>query len=339
MTLSMSFSRFIRAGSLIGFTSLLAAVCSAQTNASPGTPAAQTLRFAVNNGENTDRGAHQKELAKLIEQYTGGRYKVRIFWEGALGAERTSLEAVRNKAVEIGIASSSNTAGIIPEFAALDLPFLVQGGWDGLAKLLDSQPAADLGKAAEARGFKLIGWVPEGFRQLMMTRAEVKTPSDLKGKKLRATASPIEAEYDRAFGALPTAVDFSETYLALKQGAVDGLFIAYSSIVSYKMIDAIKQSTQLHIVPIMAPEFMNLEHFNGLPADVQAAILKAGKDAYAARTPATIAADSVFRKTMEDAGIKVYEPTAAEFEQWRTAAKPVYAKFPQFSAWSSVGTR
>jgi TRAP-type transport system periplasmic protein len=339
MTNSMRFSRFIRLGSLLGFTSLFAGVCSAQTSASPGTPVAQTLRFAVNNGENTDRGAHQKELAKLIDQYTGGRYKVRIFWEGALGAERTSLEAVRNKAVEIGIASSSNTAGVIPEFAALDLPFLVQGGWDGLPKLMESQPMADLGKAAEARGYKLIGWVPEGFRQLMMTRAAVKTPSDLKGKKLRSTASPIEAEYDRAFGALPTAIDWSETYLALKQGAVDGYFVAYSSVVQYKMTDAIKQATQLSIVPIMAPQFMNLEYYNGLPADVQAAILKAGKDAFAARTPITMQADKVFRKTMEDAGIKVYEPTAAEFEQWRTAAKAVYTKFPQFSAWSTVGTR
>jgi TRAP-type C4-dicarboxylate transport system substrate-binding protein len=323
------------AGLFIAFGCLLGSASNAQSSA----PAVQTLRFAVNNGENTDRGAHQKELAKLIEQYTGGRYKVRIFWEGALGGERTSLEAVRNKAVELGIASSSNTAGLIPEFSALDLPFLVPGGWDGLQKVMDSQPMADLGKAAEARGFKLIGWVPEGFRQLMMTRASVKTPADLKGRKLRTTASPIEADYNNAFGALATAVDFSETYLALKQGTVDGLFIAYSSIVSYKMVDAIKQSTQLSIVPIMAPEFMNLEYFNSLPADVQAAILKAGKDAYKARTPATIQAEKGFRKTMEDAGIKVYEPTPAEYEQWRTAAKPVYAKYPQFSAWFSAGTR
>jgi TRAP-type C4-dicarboxylate transport system substrate-binding protein len=194
----------------------------------------------------------------------------------------------------------------------------------------------DLGKAAEARGYKLIGWVPEGFRQLMMTHAPVKTPSDLKGKKLRTTASPIEADYDSAFGALPTAIDWSETYLALKQGTVDGYFVAYSSVVQYKMIDAIKHATQLNIVPIMAPEFMNLEFFNALPADVQDAILKAGKDAYAARTPATIQADKDFRKTMEDAGIKVYEPTANEMEAWRSAAKTVYAKYPQFSAWSSL---
>ena len=335
MTLITRNSRFMHVGLFIAFAGLFGSACNAQTN----TPAVQTLRFAVNNGENTDRGAHQKELAKLIEQYTGGRYKVRIFWEGALGGERTSLEAVRNKAVELGIASSSNTAGLMPEFSALDLPFLVPGGWDGLPKVMDSQPMADLGKAAEARGFKLIGWVPEGFRQLMMTRAPVKTPADLKGRKLRSTASPIEADYNNAFGALATAIDFSETYLALKQGTVDGLFIAYSSIVSYKMVDAIQQSTQLSIVPIMAPEFMNLEYFNALPADVQAAILKAGKDAYTARTPATIQAEKGFKKTMEDAGIKVYVPTPAEYEQWRTAAKPVYAKYPQFSAWFSAGTR
>lgn len=335
MTIFTKTSRLMFAGLFIASAGLLASTCNAQSS----TPAVTTLRFAVNNGENTDRGAHQKELAKLIEQYTGGRYKVRIFWEGSLGGERTSLEAVRSKAVELGIASSSNTAGLIPEFGALDLPFLVPGGWDGLQKVMDSQPMADLSKAAEARGFKLIGWVPEGFRQLMMTRAPVKTPADLKGKKLRSTASPIEADYNNAFGALATAIDFSETYMALKQGTVDGLFIAYSSIVSYKMIDAIQQSTQLSIVPIMAPEFMNLEYFKALPADVQAAIMKAGKDAYANRTPATILAEGAFRKTMQDAGIKVYVPTAAEYEQWRTAAKPVYAKYPQFSAWFSGAAR
>lgn len=337
MTLSTRFSRFIGVGSVIVIASLLASACGDRPSEKSGPSATQTLRFAVGNGENTDRGAHEKELARLIEKYTDGKYKVQIFWEGALGNERTALEAVRNKAVEIGIASSSNTAGLIPEFAALDLPFLAQGGWEGLPKLMESQGMKELDKAAEARGYKLIGWVPEGFRQLMMTRDPVKTPSDLKGKKLRTTASPIEADYDSAFGALPTAIDWSETYLSLKQGTVDGYFVAYSSVVQYKMVDAIKHATQLSIVPIMAPEFMNLEYFKGLPADVQAAILKAGKDAYAARTPATIQAEKEFRKTMEDAGIKVYEPTAAELEVWRSVAKPVYAKHPQFSAWSSVG--
>jgi TRAP-type C4-dicarboxylate transport system substrate-binding protein len=294
---------------------------------------ATVLRFAMNNGENTDRALHEKELGNLIEKYTNGKYKVQYFWEGALGSERTSMEAVHSKAVELGIASSSNAAGLIPEFGALDLPFLVPGGWDGLPKLMESQPVKDLSKAAEARGYKLVGWVPEGFRQLMMTSVLVKTPSELKGRKLRSTSSPIEADYDSAFGALPTVIDWSETYLALKQGTVDGYVVANSSVVQYKMIDAIKFATKLDVVPIMAPEFMNLEYFNSLPADVQEAILKAGRDAYAARTPGSIQADKDFRKAMEDAGIKYYEPTASEMEQWRAAAKPVYAKYPQFSAW------
>jgi TRAP-type C4-dicarboxylate transport system substrate-binding protein len=323
-------------GSVIVFTSLLAAGCGDRPSEKSVSSSAQTLRYAMNNGENTDKAVHEKELARLIEKYTNGKYRVQMYWEGALGGERTALEAVRSKAVEIGMASSSNTAALIPEFAALDLPFLVPGGWEGLPKLLESQPMKDLGKAAEARGYKLIGWVPEGFRQLMMTHAPVKTPSDLKGKKLRTTASPIEADYDSAFGALPTAIDWSETYLALKQGTVDGYFVAYSSVVQFKMVDAIKYATQLHIVPIMSPELMNLEFFNALPADVQDAILKAGKDAYAAKMPGTIQADKDFRKTMEGAGVKVYEPTTSEVEAWQIAAKPVYAKYPQFSAWSSV---
>jgi TRAP-type C4-dicarboxylate transport system substrate-binding protein len=40
----------------------------------------------------------------------------------------------------------------------------------------------------------------------------VKTPADLKGMKIRSTASPVDQAIWRAWGASPTPIDFAEVY-------------------------------------------------------------------------------------------------------------------------------
>jgi TRAP-type C4-dicarboxylate transport system substrate-binding protein len=330
------FTRLACAGSTVLLVGLASAACGGGAGAGDGDGDGDgtAFRFAVGNPENTDRGRWEKALADAIAEETDGDYTVDIYWEGALGEERTGLEAVSSQAVQMAIASSSNTAGLVPEFEALDLPFIAPDGWDDIPALMESDQVKTLEEAAEKKGYKVICWVPEGFRQLMLTDDEpAKSPGDVDGRKFRVTASPIEADYVQGFGAQPTGIEWGETYLSLKQGTADGLFIAYSSIVQYQMIDAIGSMTELDIVPIMAPVMMNLDYFNSLPEEAQAAIETAGDKTFEANLAETIEADAEYKNTLVEAGIELYEPTAAELEEWHAVTQEVLADYPQYEEW------
>ncbi len=59
------------------------------------TAAAQTtMRISISVAQNSHQGVAIDTFAKEVEKRTGGRYKVQTFYNGALGGERESIEAV-----------------------------------------------------------------------------------------------------------------------------------------------------------------------------------------------------------------------------------------------------
>lgn len=286
------------------------------------------MKFAVNNAEKTSKGTQEKTIADLIRKKSNGRVSVEIFWEGALGQEQTAIEAVGNRSVEMAIASTSNYSSIVRPWTAMDLPFLIINGYDGWQKLIRGEAYKELEAVSEKQGFKNVGYVIEGFRNLYTTKRQIKTPGEMRGIKLRTTPSPIEAAYVGAFGGSPTVVAWPETYLALKQGIVEGYHVAYSSVVQFKMSDAIKYATETEVVPIISVVVMNNEHFKALPADVQQAIMAAKAESTALNFAEDIRAEGEFKKTLEqDFKVVTYRPSADEHKQWRDTVGGVYQKF------------
>lgn len=61
-----------------------------------------------------------------------------------------------------------------------------------------------------------------GWRNLTLNGDPVHHVDEMKGLKIRVPESPIWVEMIKSFGASPTPIPFSEVYLALQQGTVDG---------------------------------------------------------------------------------------------------------------------
>src|SRR3989344_3532156 len=60
------------------------------------TAAAQTtMRISISTAQNSHQGIAIDTFAKEVEKRTAGRYKVQTFYNGALGGERESIEAVQ----------------------------------------------------------------------------------------------------------------------------------------------------------------------------------------------------------------------------------------------------
>jgi len=66
-----------------------------------------------------------------------------------------------------------------------------------------------------------LGYYDAGSRSFYMTDAPIRTPADLRGKKVRVLPSRTSIEMVEALGGAATPISWGELYTALQQGIVE----------------------------------------------------------------------------------------------------------------------
>ena len=75
---------------------------------------------------------------------------------------------------------------------------------------------------AEKVGYHILGVWENGFRQITNNKRPIVKPEDLQGIKLRVPKGVWRVKMFKAYGANPTPLGFSEVFVALQTGAMDG---------------------------------------------------------------------------------------------------------------------
>ncbi len=70
----------------------------------------------------------------------------------------------------------------------------------------------------QAAGFEAVTWFEAGTRNFYAT-TPIKTPDDLKGKKIRVQQSPTNVRMMKLFGAAAAPMSFGEVYTAIQSGS------------------------------------------------------------------------------------------------------------------------
>ncbi|MEX6505879.1 TRAP transporter substrate-binding protein DctP [Jiella sp. M17.18] len=129
------------------------------------------------------------------------------------------------------------------------------------------------------------------------------------------------AEFLKAQGASPVAVDSSEVYTALQRGTLDGAVSGLSSIVSRKWYEVGKNITAIHYVPLVYPVQVNLNWWKGL-TDQQRDIIK--KAVAKTEQPNVAAIEKEFKDDIalaKKSGDEVYVPTKDDLAKWKAATQ------------------
>jgi TRAP-type C4-dicarboxylate transport system substrate-binding protein len=133
----------------------------------------------------------------------------------------------------------------------------------------------DVLKRADVR---LIGYGGGGTRQLIVNKP-VQTMADVKGLPIRVMGAPIQTRIFDAFGMAPTVIAYAEVYNAIQTGVIDAAENEAAGIQQMKFYEVGPYiALTAHSITVRPLCFSN-KTFQRLPADLQAAILQAGKDA------------------------------------------------------------
>jgi len=243
-----------------------------------GASFAQTvMKINISTAQNSHQGVAIDTFAKEVAARTNGRYKVETFYNGSLGGERESIEAVQLGTQQLTFSSTGPVPNFVPEAKILDVPFLFRDKAHARA-VLDGPIGQDMLKKFDSKGLTGLAWAENGFRHMTNSKRDVKTPDDLKGLKMRTMENPVHIAAYKQFGIITTPMAFPEVFTALQQGTVDGQENPLSVIISAKFDQVQKYLSLTGHVYSPCIFLMSKEAFDKLtPAD-QKAFLEAAKE-------------------------------------------------------------
>ena len=287
-----------------------------------GLPAAEiTLKTGTSWNDKFPMKAMLKDVLKpKLEAYSDGRLTADIHMAKSLCSEKTCVEQVKLGQIDIGTASVSNYGGFHKTYEILTLPYIFADD-ESAQKVLDGFLFDELSEVSVSRDkMKILAVVPFlGFRQLETNVGVIRTPKDLRGVKIRVTKSPLDGALLRAWGAVSTPVAWAETYDAVQQKVVRGLYIQKSVHAMMKFHEVSKYVTLTGGAWTPMVIFMDQKRFEKLPQWARDAVDKAAADL----RDQSFAIDQEYAAKMgakNVAKVNYYQPTPEEMVQWRNAA-------------------
>jgi TRAP-type C4-dicarboxylate transport system substrate-binding protein len=263
-------------------------------------------------------------LKPNLEKYSGGRVEVVVNGGGALCSEHTCVEQLKLGQIDIATVSSGNVGAFGTTFDIINLPYLFKDA-ETANKINTAWLGAELARRAEKdMKVHVIALVPVGgFRNLVNTQREVRSPADLKGLKIRVTKSPTEFNLVKAWGAVPVPYDWAELYEGLQSGVVHGMYLQDAFTSAGKFYEVVKYVTVINGAYSAHPIMMDLARYQKLPKPVKDALAKVGadlvKEGYALDEEWVGSAV----KAMQGK-VKSYNPTPTELAQWHKGAKDAW---------------
>ncbi len=281
------------------------------------------IKFSHVVASDTPKGKAADKFKELAEKYSDGKVKVEVYPNSTLYKDKEELEALQLGSVQMlaPVPGKFGPVGL-PEFEAFDLPYLFPD-IDAVHKVCNGPVGTALLKKLEAKGLVGLAFWDNGFR-VMSANKPIHVPADVKGLKMRINSSKVNAAIMKALGGIPQTVAFSEVYLALESGVVDGTEGPLSNLYTQKQYEVQKQVTLTYHTISNYVVVTNKKFWEGLPPDIRTILEGAMKDA--SKLNDEVAAKD---EAQAIAGIKasgksqIYTPTPAEKALWVKALYPV----------------
>jgi tripartite ATP-independent transporter DctP family solute receptor len=302
-------------------TALVAALACVGSMAFAQTATKLTLGHGAAPGN--PRHEASVKFAEVVKANTNGRIEIQVAHSSQLGDDAAMVTAIRSGTLDMSANSQGAVSSVVPEFSALGLPFLfsdITKAW----QLLDGPIGQDLAKRTEAKGMVVLGYWDNGIRHISNSKRPIKAPADVKGLKIRTPPDAITVDIMQALGADPQQIKFSELYVALQQGVVDGQENPLANIASAKLYEVQKYISLTGHKYEATPFLMSKRSWDKLsPAD-QKVFLAAAVEATQMQRKLSKEADDKLVAEIKAKGVQIDTVDTAPFVQ---ATRPVYDKW------------
>ncbi len=262
-------------------------------------------------------------FAQLVEEKTNGKITIKLFASAQLGNDRELAEGLMIGSVDFVLGGTAPIGWYLPEYGAVESPFAFRD-YGHMDRVFSGEIGDEISLALQQKkGIKVLDWWHRGPRYLTTTSHRVSRPEDLHGLKLRVPELPTYIEAWSILGANPTPITYSEIFMALKQGIVEGqenpLEVIYSSSLHEVQRYVMETEHQLGCYMLMVGN----QVFESLSEDVQEAIRAAAVESGHREHELMVDYESQFRKKLIEQGVEFVEVDQQAFRD------PVVEELPR----------
>jgi TRAP-type transport system periplasmic protein len=238
-----------------------------------------TLHGAV---QFNDDHAFNRSLVKfeeLVKKYYGKPINFVLHKNSELGLEKDYFAYMnQGKAVDYAIVSPAHMSTFSKAAPFIDAPFLFRdlAHWN---KVLDQdllKPIAD--EVAQKGEVMLVGYAGGGVRNIFANKP-IKNLAELKGLKVRVQGAPIWSRTFGAIGMAPTVIAYNEVYNAIQNKVIEAGENEAAGVEAVKFYEVGPHLALTQHAITIRPICFSSKTFAKLPPDLQAAIVRAGKEA------------------------------------------------------------
>ncbi len=284
------------------------------------------LRGASQFDEDHSFNQTLRKFEELVHLYYGEPVRFEIYRNSELGLEKDYFAYMnQGLSVDFAIVSPSHMSTFSKAAPLMDMPFLFRDKdhWD---KVLDGdalEPIAD--EVYEKADVKIIGYAGGGTRHLIVNKP-VRNMAELKGLDIRVMGAPIQTRIFQAISAAPTVIAYNEIYNAIQTGVIEAAENEATGIEQMKFYEVGPEIALTQHAITVRPLCFSGKTLRRLPENLQAAILKAGKEAGAHGREVESKLDSELLAQMEADG-KLRTHVFTERDTLLALADPVKQAF------------
>ena len=263
---------------------------------------------------------------EMMNKAGEGMFKIEVYVGGTLNrVPPQQLKILRDGVADLAFIMPSYTPGTFSDDTVVEVPFIAN-------KAIDASLAIhNLLHKDVLRNYNII--VPLmlacGQQYAIHSTFPIKSPADLKGKKMRA-AGQLQHYMAQSFGAAPIGMPVTKIAESMSRGVIQATTNEWNAMRTFKIEEVAKYHCML---PMGTQTFllaMNKGSFDKLPKKAQDLFLD--KQEYTARLWADqmdMSLDEHFKKIQADPKHHVYFPNAAEIEEWKKAIAPAVENWMQ----------
>ncbi|WP_373236390.1 TRAP transporter substrate-binding protein [Cohaesibacter celericrescens] len=227
------------------------------------------LEVAFNQPESHPQFKAMQKFGEAMAERTNGEYKVEVFPNELLGAQKEAVEMTQTGTIAMSLAAASLLESWNPDFVVFNLPYMFDDIAQQQKVVNDPAIVGDLYHSVEDQGIIVAAAFHGGVRNVYRKSGPVEKPADLAGDKVRVMQSDTNIEMLNLMGGNGIAMGQGEVYTAIQTGVLDGgenNEIVFSSLKHSEVAPYYSYTQHL-----MMPDYLiiNSEIYNNMPDDVK----------------------------------------------------------------------
>ena len=171
----------------------------------------------------TNHSVHKAmvKMGEELHRISSGTMEIKIYPNQQLGSERECLELLQIGSLDITKVSTGVLENFSPNMKVFGLPYLFRDR-EHAFNVLDGPIGKQLLEETIFFRIKGLAYYDAGSRSFYTKSRAIRTPSDLKGLKIRVMESVTAMKMVESMGGSPTPISWGELYTSLQQEVVDG---------------------------------------------------------------------------------------------------------------------